>query len=103
MASTESLAALHTSIKAPKDDLRDIEYYNRTMTQLLGRNDFGKAILVFHSIKENDSVCFRSTFVPSPTASLFGLLLLANIFLPDPRRSLIRLKPWRSPSALFWS
>ena len=42
--------------KHRNEEFRDIEYYNRTMASLLGRDDHAKTIRVFHSIKEHDPV-----------------------------------------------
>jgi len=37
-------------------EARDIEYYHRTMTSLLGRKDYVKANRVLNSIHEHDPV-----------------------------------------------
>jgi pentatricopeptide repeat protein len=62
--------------KHRNEEFRDIEYYNRTMASLLGRDDHAKTIRVFHSIKEHDPQMKLTT--QSYTLCLEALLALGE-------------------------
>ena len=73
-ASTSAAAPSTTADRTVREEWRNIDYYNRLLVQLLGRNEYQKAIRVFQSIKEDDVVCFSKEFITCLDLIIFECL-----------------------------